>query len=114
MTDDVRPEVVEAIVGATMDADFSEEGLAEILWNASLAERQAAADVHGALADLGLRKAIGLQYALTLLKPHWRWPAGTLSGALKTAPPEIAREAIRWLRLGGWGPEDGLPDEEGG
>jgi hypothetical protein len=102
VSDDIRPEVVEALVEATTSPGFSDEHVAELLWNATPAERRAAADVHGYLADLNLRRAVTLQQALELLKPYWRWPHGTLGAVLKTAPPDVVRQAAGWLRLGGW------------
>lgn len=57
-----------------------------------------------------------LQHALELLKPYWKWPHGTLGAVLKTAPPDVVKQAAGWLRLGGWIDVDGLlpPHDERG
>lgn len=102
----VRDHVVDALFDATRpDRDYGDDHIAELMFNATPAERAAVAERHRHLAELTAYQAVMLRNALTLLGPHWRH-AQSLGAVLKTAPPDVAAEAIEWLRRG-----ELLPDE---
>lgn len=110
----VREHVVKALAAAVQDPEISDETTVEMLLDATPAERQAASDLHGALADWSWLRARGLARALRLLEPWWyggdRRPLGAI---LKTIPPDVADQALEELYSHGWSEADGLPPRPG-
>jgi hypothetical protein len=110
---EVREHVVQSLWEAINGA-YSAETAAEIMWNATPAERQAVADIHFAAALAEYRKAEALHYVARRLKPWW-WVIGmtddrTMLDALKTCPRDVADEVLHVLYDAGWTEaEVGLP-----
>jgi len=103
VSDEIRPAVVEALFAATQDPELSDEVTRDMLFDATPAERQAVADLHGQLADMSWVRALGLVQALRLLEPWWyNGDRRPLSAILKTVPPDVADQVVEVLYRTGW------------
>jgi len=104
---DVRPEVVEALWDATT-RERSDEHLAELLYNATPAERRAAADMHYEAHLRLLARLDAYRYAMIRLTHEWQRTHHmniahfTIGRALKLVSPEVAEDVLTRLYDGGW------------
>jgi hypothetical protein len=112
VADQIRPAVVEELFKATTSAEYSDEHRAELLYNATPAERQAVADLHWAHAEEAYAKGQALAYVMARLRRYW-WAGKpqsgprpfTLGDALKVAPADVVRDVLEWL----YGPGSARP-----